>query len=176
MVGPYDVISTSLSMAGSQLDLGLDVHGIHFISLAARFRTATRSSTLADGLQKFEQHAAVIGSPSMPFSGAWKKAMLHRLTALSTMESHNFVCRLDRSSAIIGSSFHNMQKAATIQVCEVEQKRYFSRPTANQAAKVFGPISRHRIAPQIGCWDLSVDVQWSVYLEKVPRRRRRPRP
>ena len=39
-------------MAGSEIGLDADVHGIHIISLAARFKVTTRSGTLADGLAK----------------------------------------------------------------------------------------------------------------------------
>ena len=41
-------------MAGSAFGLGMDVHGIHIVSLAARFRVPTRSNTLADGLAEMQ--------------------------------------------------------------------------------------------------------------------------
>ena len=44
-VGPSNAITTALLRAGSVCRLGTDIHGIHIISLAARFRTATRSGT-----------------------------------------------------------------------------------------------------------------------------------
>ena len=37
-------------MAGSEIGLGIDVHGTHIASLAARFSVAASSNTLADGL------------------------------------------------------------------------------------------------------------------------------
>ena len=66
-------------------------------------------------------------------STAWEKDMLHRFMSFSTMEAHNFVCRLDRSGAVSGSTLHNMQKAATNLLCDSEQKRDFSRPIAKRA-------------------------------------------
>ena len=92
-------------MAGSGLELGIDVHGIHTISLAARFRAATRLNWL---MRKIEKHA-VIGSPFMPFPLLGEKAMFHRSMACSTMEAHSFLCRLDRSGAVVGFP-HKMQK------------------------------------------------------------------
>ena len=41
-------------MAGSELGPGIDVHGTHIVSLAARFRVATRPNTLADGLAEMQ--------------------------------------------------------------------------------------------------------------------------
>ena len=83
--------------AGSELGLGIDVHGIHMITLAARFRTAARSNTLADCFAKIQ--AARTGDRVIlhAFSTAWEKAMLHRSMAYCTMEA----CRLDRSGAVM---------------------------------------------------------------------------
>ena len=38
-----------MPIAGSDIGFGVDVHGIRIVSLAAQFRVATLSSTLADG-------------------------------------------------------------------------------------------------------------------------------
>ena len=101
-------------------NLSLQWYGMEFpfISLAARFRTATRSNTLTDGLAKF-QAAPVTVSPSMPFPTAGEKTMHHVSMAYSTVEAHNHVCQLDRSGAVIGSPPHKMQKAARTLPCEV---------------------------------------------------------
>ena len=46
-------------VAGSEIGSGVDVHRVHIIGLAARFRVATRSSTLGGGLDSTstQQHA-----------------------------------------------------------------------------------------------------------------------
>ena len=46
--GPYSAISTQMLMSGKELGLGINV------SLAARFRVACRSETLAEGLAKIQ--------------------------------------------------------------------------------------------------------------------------
>ena len=50
--GPNDAIPTDLLRARSVCGLGIDLFGIRILSLAARFRTAASSNTLADGLAK----------------------------------------------------------------------------------------------------------------------------
>ena len=50
--GPYNALPTDLLRAGSACGLGIDLFGIHVLSLAARCRTAANSNTLADGLAK----------------------------------------------------------------------------------------------------------------------------
>ena len=52
--GPHNAIPADLLRVGSMCGLGLDIHGIHTISLAARYRTASNSGTLANGLAKIQ--------------------------------------------------------------------------------------------------------------------------
>ena len=134
------------SLHDSELGLGIDVHGIHIISLATRFRTATRSSTLADGFAKIRSPRSCDHVTLHAVAGAWSAFMLHRSTSFSTKKAHIFVCRLDYSGVFVGSPPHKMQRAATALLCKVEQKRDFSRHIAKRATKVIGPISRHRIS------------------------------
>ena len=49
---PYDSIPTDLRRVGSVCGLGPDMLGIHTLSLAARFRSASDSGTLTNGLVK----------------------------------------------------------------------------------------------------------------------------
>ena len=65
-------------MAGSEFGCGIDVHGIQMISLAARFRTASRSNTLADGLAKIQATRNSDHVTLHAFSTACEKDMLHR--------------------------------------------------------------------------------------------------
>ena len=74
------------------------VHGILFVSLAARFRSATRSTTLVDGLTKFRAAHNSDRVTLHALSTAWEESVLHRSVAFSKMEAHNFVCRLHRPS------------------------------------------------------------------------------
>ena len=90
-------------MAGSEFGCGIDVHGIQMISLAARFRTASRSNTLADALAKIQAARNSDHVTLHAFSTACEYDMLHRSLAYSTMEAHNFVRQLDRPRAVIGS-------------------------------------------------------------------------
>ena len=50
--GPYNAIPTDLQRTGSVCDLGIDQFRIRNLSLAALFRTAANSNTLAGGLAK----------------------------------------------------------------------------------------------------------------------------
>ena len=52
--GLYNAVPTSLPVVGSVRGLGPDLVGIHAISLAARYRTATCSNTLNQGLEKIQ--------------------------------------------------------------------------------------------------------------------------
>ena len=72
--------------------------------------------------------------------------MPQRFVANSTMEANNFVCRLDRSGAVVRSPPHTMQRLATTLLCETKHQRDFSRPIASRASKVSGPSFNHRIA------------------------------
>ena len=82
--GPHNAISTALLLAGSDLGLGIDVHGIH----SAKIRAARNSDRVT--------HHAV--------STAWEESLLHRSMAFRTMEAHHFVCRLDRFGAVVRSA------------------------------------------------------------------------
>ena len=53
--GPYNTVPSSLLQVGSICGLGPDLIGIHSISLAARYRVATCSSTLSRGLEKVNE-------------------------------------------------------------------------------------------------------------------------
>ena len=52
--GPYNAVPTNLLGVCSVCGLGPDPVGVHSISLAARYRTAARSSTLNQGLEKIQ--------------------------------------------------------------------------------------------------------------------------
>ena len=64
--GPYHTISAPISVAGSAIRLGVDMHGVHIISLSPRLRLANRSGIWA-ALQNFKQRATARLSPLMHF-------------------------------------------------------------------------------------------------------------
>ena len=56
--------------------LGSDICGIHIISLAARFRTAANSSTLANGLAKIRAARVFGGASIYVHSLEWEEKFL----------------------------------------------------------------------------------------------------
>ena len=108
------------------------MHGIHNISLAVRYRVATRSSTLTDGLAKIQ---AARNRPVTlhVFFSVWDGPMLHRSMAHNTMEAHEYVCQLDRSRSVPVHTNSKLQQPK----CSVsfEQQRDFSQPIASRASQ-----------------------------------------
>ena len=71
----------------SELGLGINVHGIHIISLAARPRTATRSNTLTDAFVRIEASSSIERVTLHAFCTIWAKTLLHLSMAYSTVEA-----------------------------------------------------------------------------------------
>ena len=161
-------------MAGSEICLGIDVHGIRIGSLAARFRVATARMSWQMVLPKFKMHATVCLSLSM-CSTRWQKSLLHRSVVYNTMEGHDFLCWLHRSSSVVTALPHEKQAPATTSLCEFAQQRHFSRPVS--CVDTASRLSSHSLreschTSKIGCWDYSHDVQWQLHFETVSCRRR----
>ena len=74
--------------------LGLDVLGIHTISLAARKRTAANSGSLASGLAKVQAAREYDLAPFVVFYFRMEREIAHPPMAHSTMEAHEMVRRL----------------------------------------------------------------------------------
>ena len=149
---PYNAVPTDLLRVGSMCGLGLDVLGIHTLSLAARYSTAANSGTLANGLAKIHAARECDRSSICALSPSWKEKFVHSSMACSTVEASEFVCRLDHAGKIADSPYDKKQKAATFLLRDEIQKRDFAKPVAARVSKVFGPISRFLIAqilPQI---------------------------
>ena len=70
--GPHNAISTPVFLAGSEIGLSIDVHGIHIACLAARFRVASRSNTLAEGFAKIQAARNRELVPLHVFSAGWE--------------------------------------------------------------------------------------------------------
>ena len=137
---PHNLISMPMLMAGTDIGFGIDVHGIHIISLGGAVQMATRSGTLSDGLAKIQ--AARVSSSLFK---RWDRTMLHPSIAHATMFAHDFVSRLDRSGRLQRIQTHNMQASVTALLCAHEQQRDFARVIAVRPSNIFGPISSHRI-------------------------------
>ena len=68
--GPYNAIPSNFLGVGSVCGLGLDLVGIHSISLAARYRVAACSTTLRQGLEKIQAARGDNYTPIFAFSPA----------------------------------------------------------------------------------------------------------
>ena len=95
--------SCNLLRAGSTCGLGLDLFGIRILTLAARFRTAANSNTLADGLAKIRVAREYDGAPIFALSPEWNKKFLKTSMAHSTMEAYEYVRHLDHAGKIADS-------------------------------------------------------------------------
>ena len=73
--GPYNAIPSSLLCVGSVWGLGPDLLGIHTLSLAARYITASNSSTLANGLAKNQAVREYDHAPIFALSSEWKEKL-----------------------------------------------------------------------------------------------------
>ena len=86
----------STSRVGSVCGLGPGLVGIHFISLAARYRVATCSSTRTQGLEKVSAARGHKCTPLFALSPAWEQEFLVSSMAFNTANAYDIVCRLDR--------------------------------------------------------------------------------
>ena len=66
--------------------------------------------------------------------------------AHNTMEACEIVCRPDHTGKIDDSPHGKKQKAATALLRDEIRKQDFAKPVALRVSKIFGPVSRFRIA------------------------------
>ena len=66
--------------------------------------------------------------------------------AHNTTEAYEIVCRLDHTGKINDSPHGTKQKAATALLRDEIRKQDFAKPVASHVSKIFGPVSRFRIA------------------------------
>ena len=71
--GSYNAIPADLLRVGSMCGLGVDVLGIHSLSLAARYRTTANSGTLANGHVKIHTAREYDRAPMYALSPEWKE-------------------------------------------------------------------------------------------------------
>ena len=143
--GPYNAIPTSLLGVGSVCRLGLDLVGIHSISLAARYRTTACSNMLSQELEKIQAVRAYDSAPILALSSNWEKEFLAPSVARSTAEAFNMVCCLDRNGKRDDSPQDKKQKAATTLLRDALYWQDFAGPISLRASKVLGLVIRFRI-------------------------------
>ena len=98
--GPYNAISSKLLEVGSVCGVGLDLVGIHSISLAARYRVAACSSTLRRGLAKISVARGHNCTPLFALSPAWEHEFLLASMTFTTGDAFDIVCRLDHDDTL----------------------------------------------------------------------------
>ena len=108
--------------------VGLDVFGIHILSLAARYRTAVNSGTLVNGLAKNRAAREYDSAPIYALTSDRKDKFLKTSTAHSTMEAFEYVSQMDHADKIPDSPGDKKQKAATALLGDRIQKRNFAIP------------------------------------------------
>ena len=143
---PYDSIPTDLRRAASVCGLRPDMLGIHTLSLAARFRTASDSGTLTNGLAKIQAAREYDNAPIFALRSEWKEKFLKPSMAHSTMEAPAIVRRLDHYGKLDESPQDKKQKAATALLRDEFQKQDFAKPVSLRVSRILGPVSRFRIA------------------------------
>ena len=111
--GPKNAIPTDVLRVGSACGLGIDLFGIRILSLAARYRTAANSNTLADGLVKIRAAREYDGASLFALSPEWNKKFLKTSMAHSTMEAYEYVRHVYHAGRIAFSSIDKKHKAAT---------------------------------------------------------------
>ena len=116
------------------------------LGFAARYRTASNSGTLANGLAKIQAAREHDRAPIYALSSEWKEKFLRPSMARNTMEAYEIVCRLDHAGQIDDSPHGKKQKAATALLRDKIRKQDFAKQVASRVSRIFGPVSRFRIA------------------------------
>ena len=149
-------------MAGTEIGLGVDVRGIHVISLAARLRVETRSGTPADGPANIQGARSSTLATLHALSTEWDDTMLHRSMAYAAMSAHDFANRLNRSSAGYNASPHIKWKLRQPHCCvnmnSSERLRHVRRTSSGHLASIvlhrYWWPSAKRAAPPTQDWSL----------------------
>ena len=145
--GPYNTIAADFLRVGSMCGLGLDIFGIHTLSLAARYRIAANSGTLAKGFARIQAVRRYDRLPICATTSEWKDFFLKNPSmAHSTMETYELACRLDHTGRIADCPNDKKQKAATTFLRDEIPKQDFAKPVAARLSRILGRVSRFRIA------------------------------
>ena len=131
---------------------GIDGHWIHIISLAAHFRTASRSSTLGEGLSTLCEARKSDHVTCHAFSAAWEESLLYHPMSFSTVEAQFRVDWTIRAFVLFSSS-QNVEGSDNIAFRRV-RNTIFQRRLAKRATMILRPISKHRITQVRPDWPL----------------------
>ena len=113
----------------SSCGLGPDLVGIHYISLAARYRVAACSSTLRRGLEKVSAARGHNCAPLFALSPAWEHEFLFPSMAFNTANAFDINSRLDRNDTLDDVP-QKKQKAATGLLLDKLHEQDFAGPLA----------------------------------------------
>ena len=112
--GPYKChLCTKMLQSGKEHGLGMYTCGMHVVSIAARFRFASRSATLAEELDKLHEARSSMLATLFAVSSEWDRTLLHHSMAYSTLTAYNYVFGLDQSGRLHRLPSCKVQTAAT---------------------------------------------------------------
>ena len=137
----------TLLRVGSVCGLGPDILGIHTLSLAARYRTASNSGTLANGLAKIQaareyDHALHLCS-QLRMEGEFFELLPWPITPWRHLKLYfAWITMANLMTLLMARN----KKAATALLRDEFQKQDFAKPMSLRASRILGPVSRFRIA------------------------------
>ena len=169
--GPYNATPADLPRAGSACGLGINLFRFRIHSLAARFRTAANSNTLADGLAKISAAREHDGVSLFALTPEWEEQILKTSTTHSTVEAcpRRMLAHRARSRAFgnfppllftvhalfcaarwkIHSSSRRISNARCLRVC-YSVRELGSAPTGSCSVCLFGRT--HVFIPLLPCF------------------------
>ena len=92
------------------------------------------------------KYAGTIAFLSFALSPAWEQEFLFLSMTFHTANALDIGCRLDRDDTLDETPQIIKQKVATNLLLDKMRTQDFAGPIVCRASKVFGPISRHRVA------------------------------
>ena len=143
--GPYNAIPSNLFRVGSVCGIGPDFVGIQSISLAARYRVAACSTTLRPGIEKIRLARGHNCARLFALS-EWDNEFLSPSLANSTVSAYDTVRQLDHDRKLDNAPNDKKQKIATGLLSDSLYSQDFAGPISVRVTKIFGPISRFRVA------------------------------
>ena len=129
--GPCDAKPSTLLVVGSVCGLGPDLVGIFSICLAARHRVAACSTTLAQGLEKFQMARGHNCTPISALSPIWEEEFLAPSMAFNTANAFDIVCRLDCNDTLDEVPQNKRLKSATGLLLDKLRKQDFAGPLSS---------------------------------------------
>ena len=126
--------------------LGPDLLGIHTLSLAARERSASNSSTLTNGLAEVQAVCEYDHALIFALSSQWKEKFLNPSMAHGTVKAFNIVRCLDHSGKLDELCTGQKTKAARALLRDKFHEHDWAKPIYLRVSRILGRVSRFRIA------------------------------